>query len=56
VLYLYGRVDPKMKVIPQHLREESLTYEPIAGMAPEIIPKLEAGHQKYKNSHNLESQ
>ncbi|MFO7723666.1 MAG: CvpA family protein [Bacteroidales bacterium] len=55
VLYLYGRIDPHMKVIPKALREESLTYEPIAGIAPVIIPRLEAEHAKYKESKRQES-
>ncbi len=47
ILYFYHRIDPRMTVIPFDTRENSILYRPVQGMAPFIIPKLEAEKDKY---------
>lgn len=56
VMYLYARIDPDMKIIPEELREESLIYKPISKFAPAIIPKLEAEHQKIRKQFSAEEE
>ncbi len=46
LLFLYGRFDPTMKIIPEEMRKGSLLYNPVAGIAPMVIPKLEEGKHK----------
>ena len=50
ILYLYGRVDPKMKIIPEDTRNESFLFNPIAEMAPLIIPRLEAEQSRFNEA------
>lgn len=55
LLYLYGRIDPKMKIIPEDTRNESLLFSPIAEMAPLIIPRLEAEQDRFNEAFHSPS-
>lgn len=46
VLYLYGMVDPGMKMVPKELKEGSKLFEPVARIAPVVIPRLQREKEK----------
>lgn len=39
-MYFYHKADPETKMVPQDLREGSLIWEPVAAMAPVLLPRL----------------
>ncbi len=54
-LYLYGRIDNQMKIIPEEIRNESLLFGPVSAMAPAIIPRLEAEQGRFNEAFHSPS-